>query len=187
MNNWKLPTSVHVAGVDWQIETDYKAVLDVLIQYNNPDYDNEEKLFYMLIGIVKDFDNLDPANYMEMANALCEFLDMGIEDNSPKPRVMDWEQDARIIIPEINKQIGNGMDVRNMDMHWWTFLGYYMGIGESTFAHVVSIRQKKAKHKKLEKWEKEFLQENKDTVILKEKLSRQEQEEKDALLALLDK
>jgi len=186
MNNWILPTSVHVAGVDWQIETNYKAVLDVLIQYNNPDYDEEDKLFYLLIGLVKDFDKLDPCDYLEMCSALSDFIDMGATDKTVKPRVMDWEQDASIIIPEINKQIGNGIDVRNMDMHWWTFLGYYMGIGEGTFAHVVSIRTKKAKHQKLEKWEKDFLNENKDLVLLKEKLSRQEIEEKEALLREID-
>jgi hypothetical protein len=51
---------------------------------------------------------------------------------------------------------------------------------------VVSIRTKKAKHQKLEKWEKDFLNENKDLVLLKEKLSRREIEEKEALLREID-
>ena len=38
-------------------------------------------------------------------------------------------------------------------MHWWTFLGYFMEVEDGLFSQVLSIRQKKARHKKLEKWE----------------------------------
>ena len=37
-----------------------------------------------------------------------------------------------------------------------------MAIGESTLSTVVSIRNKICKHKKLEKWEREFRRENPD-------------------------
>ncbi len=75
----------------------------------------------------------------------CEFIDCGIKnDGKPRPRIMDWEQDAPIIIPAVNKV--NNAEVRATDyMHWWTFFGLYMEIGESTFSTVVSIRDKKKK------------------------------------------
>ena len=45
-------------------------------------------------------------------------------------------------------------------LHWWTFLGYYMSVGESVLSTVVGIRDKLLKHKKLEKWEQDFKKSN---------------------------
>lgn len=186
MNSWNLPTSVTIAGVLWDIRTDYKIVINVFRALENPNYDNEEKIMYYLMSMIVDFENLPEEHYEEAMKALGEFIDMGLDDGAPHPKTMDWEQDAHMIIPEINKQIGNGVDVRAMKMHWWTFLGYYMGIGESTFTHIINIRNKRAKGKKLEKWEKEFERENKSLVALKTKLSAAEIEEKERLERMLN-
>ncbi len=70
-------------------------------------------------------------------------------------------------------------------MHWWTFIGYYMGIGESVFSEVINIRSKNQKHKKLEKNEKEFYSKNKDLVDLKVRYSKEEIEEREKLKELL--
>ena len=51
-----------------------------------------------------------------------------------------------------------------------------MEIGECTFATIVSIRAKKQKGKKLEKWEEEFYRENYDKVNLPQKLTKEEEE-----------
>ena len=96
---------------------------------------------------------------------------------------MDWEQDAPIIVPAVNKVFGQ--DVRGVEyMHWWTFLGLYMEIGESIFSQVVSIRQKKQKGKKLEKWEEEYYRENKHLIDLKHKKEERSKEEKEELQKL---
>ena len=44
---------------------------------------------------------------------------------------------------------------------------------------------KKAKHKKLEKWERTFYNENKDIIDLKRRKNKRSQAEKDALDALI--
>ena len=63
-------------------------------------------------------------------------------------------------------------------MHLWTFIGAYMEIGEGLFSNIIHIRQKKAKGKKLEKWEQEFYKENKSLIDFqhKEKRSNEEKE-----------
>ena len=43
-------------------------------------------------------------------------------------------------------------------------MSYFMEIGDSLFSSVVSYRKKRAEHKKIEKWEKEFYNENKDLI-----------------------
>ena len=67
-----------------------------------------------------------------------------------------------------------------VSMHWWTFLGYYMEIGECTLATIVSIRDKKRRGKKLEKWEQEYYRNNKKLIDLKtEKVERSEEEKEE--------
>ena len=76
-------------------------------------------------------------------------------------------------------------------MHWWTFVGYFEEIEEGTFSQVLAIRQKRAKGKKLEQWEREFLNDNLALVNLKKKMSDEEldlwQQEQDAVDALFEK
>ena len=50
---------------------------------------------------------------------------------------MDWDQDAPLIVPAINKVLGG--EVRAMPyLHWWTFVGAYMEIGEGVFSSVLA-------------------------------------------------
>ena len=61
-----------------------------------------------------------------------------------------------------------GRDVRALPyMHWWTFIGYYMEIGDCTFSTILDIRRKLRKHKKLEKWEREYYDENRELIEFK--------------------
>ena len=48
-----------------------------------------------------------------------------------------------------------------------------------TFTHILSIRQKRATGKKLEKWEQDYIRDNKDVVLLKNKLTEQEKRERE--------
>lgn len=70
------------------------------------------------------------------------------------------------MFPAVNKAAG--LEVRAVPyLHWWTFMGYFESIdAESLFGTVLSIRQKKARGKKLEKYEREFMQNNKALMAL---------------------
>lgn len=70
-------------------------------------------------------------------------------------------------------------------LHWWTFLGYFREIGEGVFSEVVSIRTKKVRGKKLEKYEREFEQEHSELVRIRPRYTDEEQAEIDALNAML--
>lgn len=194
MNAYSLPYSIEVGGIDYKIRTDYHVIIDILTAMNDteifePGMTEEEKQQERVMTILQilyiDFDRMPPKDWKEAVEKACDFIDCGIKgDEKPKPKVMDWEQDAPIILPAINKVAHE--DVRkNEHMHWWTFFGYYMEIGESTFSTVVSIREKKRKGQKLEKWELEFYKNNKSIVDIKPKQSERSKEEKDAIRKLL--
>lgn len=183
MNRWVLPTSVTVAEVVWKIRTDFRIVIDVLIAFDNPEYDQMDKWLYCMMSLVEDFDNLPEENYEEMCLALLDFIDMGSDKSSKKTskKLMDWEQDATMVVSAVNKVVGQ--EIRTLDyLHWWSFMGSYMEIDDkSLFSHVLSIRAKKAKEKKLEDWEQKFYQENKALIDIKEKLTAEEEEEREVL------
>lgn len=178
---WELPTSLTVGGEEWKIRTDFRAVLDILKYFADPDYEQDEKWAICLDILYEDFEQMPHYLHDEAAKQAVEFIDMGIHDDGKKrPTLMDWEHDAPIIIPALNKEAG--MEVRAVPyMHWHTFLGHYMSIGESLYAQVISIRAKQAKRKPLEKWEQEFLKENKELIELKRKKPERSAEEKAAL------
>lgn len=192
MYAWELPTSLEVGGKEYDIRTDYRVILDILAAMNDPEIfepgmtEDEKKIeqtMTMLQILYIDFDSIPPRDYQEAAEKAVDFIDCEIKgDDKPKPRTMDWEQDAPIIAPEISKIAGR--DIRIGKTHWWEFFGYYLGIGEGVFSTIVSIREKRRKGKKLEKWEKEFYQSNKSLVDLKSKKIERSEEEKEALQEL---
>lgn len=180
MNAWELPTSLEISGVFWKIRSDYRAIIDILTYMSDPEYETDEKWLICLDILYEDFDNMTPDLYTEACQKAIEFIDAGIEEDTRKNpvKLMDWEQDASLIIPAVNKVLGKEVRAEKY-MHWWTFLSAYMEIGECSFSHILQLRNKKAKGEKLEKWEKQFISENKNIVNLKRKLTESEKEEEE--------
>lgn len=179
---WEFPTSLNIGGTDYEIRTDYRAVLDLITALNDTDLQDEDKQLtaYMQSMVIMQimfpqYEEIPQENWQEALDKVSEFIDMGISDDSKRPKTMDWEQDAPIIIPAINKVLNTEIRAQKY-IHWWTFLGAYMEIGEGLFSHVLNIRQKKAKGKKLEKWEQDFYKENKSLIDFKSKDTRSAEE-----------
>lgn len=181
----ELPRTISIKGVEYDIRTDYRDILKILIAFGDPNLEDEEKIFVCLFILYKDFDEIPKEDYEDAFEAAIKFLDYNTEqDDHHNPRTMDWEQDESIMFPDINKVAGFETRAAKY-IHWWTFMGYYMAITEGVFSNVINLRMKKAKGKKLDKGEREFWNSNKRICVLKEKLTEEEQAEKDRLNALL--
>ena len=176
--NWVLPESLNIGGSDFAIRTDYRDILKILEAYNDPNLPDWAKTQVMMSILYVDVEKIPEDLMTEAADKAINFIDMGIPGENG-PRLMDWEQDAPIIIPAINRVMGGEVRAKEY-VHWWTFLGYYMEIGDSLFTQVVNIRDKKAHGKPLEKWEKEFEASNKNIVRLKTRLTDEEAEREKA-------
>ncbi len=185
MTPWELPQSLCVCGIDYAIRTDFRVILDILMALGDPELDDYAKTEIMIKILYEDYEEIPPEAMQEAAKKAAEFIDCGLSDDGKQAlRTFDWEQDAGIIIPAINSVAGH--EVRaDKYMHWWTFLGCFMEIRESVFSTIQGIRYKKAKKKKLEKWEIEFCRENRALVELKEKYTQEELEEQERLMQLL--
>lgn len=187
---WELPVSLNVGGHFWKIRADFRAILDILTAFSDPDMEIDEKWYVCLYILYEDFEQMPESLYEEASKKAVEFIDAGVpkDNDRNKPTLMNWEQDAPIIIPAVNKVLG--YECRSKDfVHWWTFTGAYMEIGDSLFSNVIGIRQKTSSGKKLETYEKEFVRNNKHLVTLQKKLTEEEAEEEkkrqDAVKALL--
>ena len=183
----ELPRSITVNGIDYKIRTDRRDILKIIKAFNDPELEDEDKVFVCLFILYKRFYDIPKKDYEEAFTAALKFMDFGIETDEHArtlPRTMDWEQDEGILYPAINKVAG--YETRNAKyIHWWTFAGYFMEIADGVFATILNLRLKKAKGKRLDKTEREFWNANKGICVLKTKLSKEEQEEKDRLNALL--
>lgn len=180
-----LPKYLYIGDLKCHIRTDYRDILNILVAFNDPNLTDNEKVFLCLYGLYLDFEKIPKELYQDAYTKAMEFINAN-QDKGERitPKVMDWEQDEQLLFSAINKVAG--CEVRAVDyIHWWTFLGYYMEITEGTYSTVVSLRSKKKKGKKLEKWEQEFWTNNKEICVLKEKLTDEEQEKKDRLNAML--
>lgn len=178
----ELPRTVSVRGKERDVRTDFRDILKIVTAFNDPELEDNEKVYICLFIFYEDFSDLSSDDYEEAFKEALRFIDRDAE--SDVPSVMDWEQDEAIMFPAINKVAG--FETRTAEyVHWWTFMGYYMEISDGVFSNVLSIRLKKAKGKKLEKWEREFWTSNKNICVLKAKLSEEEQAEKDRINALL--
>lgn len=164
---FELPKTLEVNGTEYPIETDYRAVLTILTALSDPELQDDEKVFVALHNLYPDFFSIPMSDYMEATKQCFWFINGGDKESSKRSiKLLDWEQDFKFIVAPINRIAG--CEVRELPyLHWWSFLGYYYEIGDCIFATIVRIRERRAKGKKLDKQDQEFLKENRELVEFK--------------------
>lgn len=184
---WSLPESVEIGEKLYKINADYRDVLEIIKQLNDPDESKDANIYIALAMFYPDFENMELSEYEDAAKEMFVFINCGEEleeDDHPVPQRIDWEQDGLIIAADINKH--TQQDIRGVEfMHWWTFVSLFSGIGDGQLSTIVSIRDKLRKKQSLDKWEREFYKENKSRVDLKRRYSAEEIEERERINALL--
>ena len=176
---WNLPIEIEIEGQVFPIRNncDYRVVLDTISCLLDDSLNEQEKAQGALFIFFGDnWENI--LDYEEAIKEMYRIIGYGdsSREDTEKPPIMNWEHDFQQIAPPISRTLG--YDVRTTDKytHWWTFIGAYMEIGECVFANIISIRNKRQKGKKLEKWEQEFYCENRKLIDLPLNLTDEEQD-----------
>ena len=191
-----LPETLTVGGREYPIRTDYRDVLQVLEAFSDEELEHIEKWIVAVYLLFEDFSCADDVleavedgfDLGEAVEQISWFLSVGkLEEKDRDAPLYDWKQDEQMIFAAVNKVAGR--EVREADyMHWWTLSGYVNGVDKDDFwTFVVGIRDKLNKKKKLEKNEREFLNKNRELVILEKRKTREEQELKMRYKALLNR
>lgn len=161
MNLWSLPQTAEIGGMEYHINADFRDVLEI-IKYLTDASRPEYLRWQIALGLF--YDGEIPYRDQTVAmEYLSEFISYGAPEDKPSPKLVDWTQDAQMIVSDVNKVAGREVRAEKF-LHWWTFLSYFYGIGEGQLSTVVSIRSKRQKGKKLEKWEQEYYRENRKKV-----------------------
>ena len=179
---WSLPRAVTVAERELPVNADFRNILQIIACLE----DSRFPEFYRWHRALRLFYEQPVPRALEYGamEAMAEFIRYGAPDKAG-PKLLDWQQDAPLIISDVNKAAGQ--ELRSLPfLHWWTFLGWFNAIGQGQLSTVVAIREKLRTGKKLEAWEQDFYRQNKQLVELKNRLSAREQAEKDRLNKMLD-
>ena len=169
----QLPTSLDVNGSTYEIRSDFRNVLRVFEAFEDDSLTNEDKAYVLLDVIYVDFERIPRKNYTAAYQAAIDFIEGGsaLRGKKSNKKLFNWVKDEQLIFPAVNKVAG--CEVRLIKyLHWWTFLGYFGCIDhEDLWSFVLSIRQKRAQGKKLEKYEREFLNANPDLCSVESTVS----------------
>lgn len=188
---YELPTSVTINGHEFTITNkgDYRMVLDCFGALRDTEMSESLRVLASLLIFYNEFNcREDIGQYSEdtvkkLVEEMYRFFNQGQDQSigyKADASLIDWEKDSLLICSAINP-VAN-QEIRLVPyMHWWTFLGYYMAIGESTLSTVMSIRSKIVKHEKLEKWEQKFRRDNPDYFEWKRMASSEAQKQDDLI------
>lgn len=180
---WDLPTAAVIGGKRYGIHGDFRDILEIFSYFSDPDL---PQYLQWQIAIALFYEGHIPPEHQQEAMAyLLEFINCGAaEEPAAGVKLLDWDQDAPLIVADVNKVAG--MEIRQLPfLHWWTFMAYFHAIGEGQLSTVVSIRDKLARGTKLEDWEKTFYRENKKRVDIQKRYSGQELEQRRKLQQML--
>lgn len=170
----ELPRTLDISGKTYQIRTDFRDILRIFSAFHDEKLSDREKVYVMMAQIYPNLSDIPKMYYREAYEKAHSFIECRMQEDRPGPQLIDWEKDEQLIFPAINKVAGT--EVRSLTyLHWWTFLGYFQGINrEDTWGYVLQIRQKRIKHKKLDKGEQEFYNANRLMCELHKPKNRKE-------------
>lgn len=168
---------------------DFRMVLDCFAALNDTELEKDERIYCSLIIFYEDFNSIEDLlaceDLVEAVKKMYWFFNCGDDKNvsAAKPhKLIDWEGDAQLIASAINNVANT--EIRSLDyLHWWTFMGYYLAIGECPLSTIVSIRGKIMEGTKLEKYESKFKSSNPQYFIWDNK-SVEEKEAENEILTL---
>lgn len=160
----QLPKSLEVNGKSYEIKPDYRNILRIISAFNATELSDTEKMYICLRRLYVNFFDMPADDYVAAYEQATIFIECQVRADKPGPKIVDWDRDEQMIFAAVNKVAG--AEVRAVEyMHWWTFLGYFQSIDrDDIWGFVLTIRQKRAKHKKLEKYEQEFYSANRSLI-----------------------
>lgn len=164
---YELPKSLTACGSEYEIRSDYRAVLDICAALSDNELDDQDKALVALDIMYPAFAEMPPEHYQEAIQQCFWFINCGSEEDQtqPAPKLVDWGHDFKYIVAPINRVVGK--EIRDIPyLHWWSFISAYYEIGDCTFAQIIRIRDRLARGKSLDKTDQEWYRRNRNLVDL---------------------
>ena len=134
-----LPRTVGIDGVEYPVNTDFRACLRVMLAFEDAQLTPHEKQAILLQNIYSEI----PGNIVGAIEAANLFLNGGeVQENEHQgPRLYSFSKDANFIFAAFRQT--HGIDLQREDLHWWEFLALFMDLGQdTTFCNLVAMRKR---------------------------------------------
>jgi len=136
------PESITIADTEYQLNTDFRACLKIIMAFEDNELTPQEKQLVLLGNLYSVVPNdltaaLDRANW---------FLNGGKENTSDENeitpvRVYSFAKDGNFIYAAFRQT--HGIDLSTAQLHWWTFLALFMDLGQdTTFCQLTALRKR---------------------------------------------
>ena len=180
---YELPTSIIINDKEYPIRNkgDYRTIINIIDVTGDPELKSNEIMAVVIIMFYENVNTISDIYYtfpdiQEAYNQVMKFISLNNSEVGQKTehKMIDWVQDENLIVSAINNVAHT--EIRALPyLHWWTFIGYYMSIGECSLATVVGIRSKIAEGRKLDKSEQRFRKNNPQYFVWERDLQKNKQ------------
>jgi len=141
-----LPNAVEIDGDVYEINTDFRTVIKVILAFDDVELASIEKQNIMLSLLYKD--KIPQHNMMKAAELILRFITGPAADDTDTD-VADTEQfysftkDASLIYAAFQQT--HGIDLQTAQLHWWQFVALFSDLGADTMlCNLISLRKRVA-------------------------------------------
>lgn len=161
----KLPTKIKVNNNIYDINYDYRTIINILLSFEDTELTKDEQMYIMLKNLYKQ--DVPENDIEEALKKGIKFIDGGVveENKANEKRIYSFKKDGNYIFSGINQT--HHIDLtEKTNLHWWVFLSLFMDMSaDCTFGELVYYRKRKNENK-LTKEEKEQYRKIKKLVDL---------------------
>jgi hypothetical protein len=137
------PEAVEIDGVEYELNTDFRIGIQIMMDFESDEWTEEEKAWLMLNRLYKNPESI--TNYEEALRLATQYLNAGkLPDEAPDTeyqlRLYSFSRDSRLIYAAFHQT--HGIDLQTVNMHWWKFFSLFMDLGsETSFNSLIYARQ----------------------------------------------
>lgn len=161
----KLPTKIRVKNNVYDINYDYRTIINILLAFEDAELTKDEQMYIMLKNLYKQ--DIPENDIEEALKKGIKFIDGGVveENKANEKRIYSFKKDGNYIFSGINQT--HHIDLtEKTNLHWWVFLSLFMDMSaDCTFGELIYYRKRKNENK-LTKEEKEQYKKIKKLVDL---------------------
>lgn len=163
----ELPKKIKINKNIYDINYDYKSIINILLAFEDEELTNNEKIYIMIKNLY--IDEIPEDDMKEAIEKAIKFIDLGKEkDNSKQDsdnRTYSFEKDASYIFSGINQTHHIDLEEKK-NLHWWKFMSMFMDMSpDCMFGELIYYRKRKMEGK-LTKEERKQYEKIKDIVDL---------------------
>lgn len=180
-----LPTAIEIDENIYEINTDYRTGLKIIMAFEDNELTNIEKQSILLSCLYKNV----PSNIVLAIEKGVKFLNCGQKFcdtvNGEGQRIYSFKYDDRYIFSGVDRVL-NGRLSKGDLVHWWEFVMAFMELPEDCMMSKIIYYRTQFSKGRLSKEERKVYFDNKEIFELPEELTNEETEKRSKFFEMLE-